>query len=231
MVTGDEKCSTHIHISLVPNYSLQELKWIASAVIQFEPAFVALMPYHRRGNAYIISNWFGSPYLARRGKSRPQSIEEIEQAVDEVDVFRLIQGYKSANFCWNFYSLFGSKKTIEFRQPPASLSLSDALSWAEFAMTFVQAAMSHGSSLRNFSSNVGGLRAFMRKVNVPGMHEPDRLGKIWENKPDNAAIAPEEISGAVMKGMDKVDMLTKEVVAELRHSLELQRSAGEPHRR
>jgi Putative amidoligase enzyme len=215
-VTGDERCGTHIHISLVPNFDLTELKRIACAIIQFEPAFEALMPSHRRGNAYATSNWLSSPYLKRRGRSRAQSIDDIEKAFDVVEVFRLIQGYHSSNFCWNFRSLFESKQTMEFRQPPASSSLAEVLSWAELTMNFIQASIRHGSSVRNFAANVGGLRSFLEQINVDGVNEPGLMQRIWGNKPNGAAAEPVDISGEIMEGMDEVDKVTEETAEVLR---------------
>jgi hypothetical protein len=174
------------------------------------------MPGHRRGNAYAASNWLSSPYLKRRGRSRAQSIDDIEKAFDVVEVFRLIQGYHSSNFCWNFRSLFENKETIEFRQPPASSSLSEVLSWAELTMNFIQASILYGSSARNFASNVGGLRLFLEQVNVDGVNEPGQLRRIWGNQPDGAAAEPVDISGEIMKGMDEVDKLTRETAERLR---------------
>lgn len=215
-VTGDEHCSTHIHISLVPGFNLTELKRIASSIIYFEEAFEALMPQDRSGNAYAASNWLTSPNLRRKGRSRSQCIEEIGRAFDEVEVFRLIQGFKSHNLSWNFWNLYGKKGTIEFRSPPPSTSVSEALSWAELTMNFIQASLTHGSSMRNFVPNVGGLRSFLEKARVGGVNEPALLQRIWANKPANAARAPHEIDGEVLQGMDEVDTLTEEAAAELR---------------
>jgi Putative amidoligase enzyme len=215
-ITEDNSCGTHIHISMVPNYSLTELKHIASAVIQFEPAFEALMPDHRRGNAYAVSNWLHSPYLARRNKSRCQSIEAIECANDRVEVLRLVQGYRNHYFAWNFWTLFGPKGTIEFRQPPASVSAGDTLGWAELAMNFIQASVQRGSSVRNFASNVGGLRSFLEQVHVSGVNEPVWLRSIWRGMEEEAALGPVAVDRDMLKGMVTRDKITKEAAAELK---------------
>ncbi len=212
--TANEECSTHIHVSFAPKFTLAELKQLASAVIQFEPAFEALMPEHRRGNAWAVSNFLGSPYLKRQNKTRSESIEAIEGATDEVAVFRLIQGYENSNFSWNFRSLFGKKGTIEFRQPPASLSVDDALGWAELALNFVQAAIQGRSSIRRFLSNVGGLRSFLEQVNVLGVNEPARLLGLFGNKPANAASEPIDIDPAIIRDMDDKDKLTEKRTAQ-----------------
>jgi hypothetical protein len=105
---------------------------------------------------------------------------------------------------------------MEFRQPPASSSLAEVLSWAELTMNFIQASIRPGSSVRNFASNVGGLRSFLAQVNVDGVNEPGLLQRIWENKPNGAAAEPVEISGEIMEGMDEVDKVTEETAEALR---------------
>ena len=81
-ISGNDACSTHIHVSLQPDYCLTDLKQIASSVIYFELAIEALVPEYRRGdedggNEYAKSNWLNSSELAKRGKTRSESIDEI----------------------------------------------------------------------------------------------------------------------------------------------------------
>ena len=194
-VTGDERCGTHIHISLIPNYSLAELKQLASSVVYFEPAFLALVPEHRRSCTYAVSNWLISPQLGRLGRSRHQSMKDISNAPDEVELFGLIQGYINSHFSWNFLNFFTSKGTVEFRLPPASLTAEATLGWAELALNFVQAATQHGSSIGRYAANVGGLRSFLRRVNVRGLNEPAWLRQLWENKQGYEALKPLPIVG------------------------------------
>ena len=218
IITGDENCSTHIHISLIPNYNLTDLKQIASAIIHFEEAFEALMPDHRRGNSFATSNWLGSPHLERQGRNRTQSIEAIAGAHDELELFRLIQGLDSNDFCWNFLSIFGEKGTIEFRQPPASLTLDETLTWAELAMNFIQASVQHRSSPLDFCSDLGGLRLFLEQVNIPGVNEPVRLQNLWADKPPNMALKPKRIHPEITHFRDRQSQLTERKVAEMRRA-------------
>lgn len=213
-VTADERCGTHIHISLIPNYDLAELKLIASSVVYFEPAFLALVPEHRRRSRYAASNWLMSPRLCQRGRSRAQSMEDIWNAVDAVDLFILIQGISNNSFMWNFLSLFTSKATIEFRLPPASLTLEETLGWAELALNFIQAATQHGSLRPRFAANVGGLRSFLRQVNVPGVNEPAWLRSIWKNKQGHEALEPTPVTNL------KPSMFTEKSPEKLRPLLE-----------
>jgi hypothetical protein len=217
-ILGDDRCSTHIHVSMIPNYNLANLKQIASTIIHFEEAFEALMPDHRRGNGFAASNWLCSPYLRRQGKNRLQSIEAIRKANDEVEVFRLIQGLDSHDFCWNFLNVFGDKGTIEFRQPPASLKVADVLGWAELVMNFIQASLHFGSSAHRFPANIGGLRSFLEQVNVDGVNKPDWLRHIWAGKPDDMALQPKQIPPETWSKRESTQQLTEKIVVELRRS-------------
>jgi Putative amidoligase enzyme len=191
-ITENDSCSTHIHISVGRGYTLQELRAIASAVINFEPAFEALVPLHRRGNRWVKSNWLDSLNLAREGRSRTESIAEIQKAESKGDVICLMQRPDDKCFGWNFWTFF-TKGTIEFRKPPASLKPADALGWAELVITFIQASMLYGSSsnLQSFTSTVGGLRSFLAQVNMPETNEPHRIQPIWAGTPLNAAVEPQ----------------------------------------
>jgi Putative amidoligase enzyme len=190
-VTSHGSCGTHIHISLLPNYDLRDLQRIASSAIYFEPAIEALVPADRRQNVWVRSNWRQSPLLMRKGRSRLQSVADIERATTKDEVISLMQHTGDNNFTWNFSHLMeqGLKQTIEFRKPPASMTSAEALSWAELTMTFVQASIQHGtlSNLRRFEVNIGGLLRFLKQVNVPGVNEPHRLQRIWAGKPLEAA--------------------------------------------
>lgn len=212
-LTTDENCATHIHISLVPNYTFTEIKCIACSVIYFERAIEALMPPHRRGNRFAMSNYLASPYLRREGKSRQDSIELIEMARDELEVFRFIQGYDNKNFAWNFRNLVqGNKGTIEFRQPPASSTSAQSLSWAEFVMNFIQSSVKLGSftNLKTFPDNIRGLRSFLEHDGVRDrqLNQPVRLGKIWERKPPDKKTEPKPIPEHYLN-LQEQDILTR----------------------
>lgn len=220
-ILGDDNCSTHINVSLMPNYNLADLKLIASAIIHFEEAFEALMPDHRRGNEFATSNWLGSPYLSRQGKNRRQSIEAIQAAHNEVDLFRLIQGYNTNDFCWNFLPVFGSNRSIEFRQPPGSLKSIEVLGWAELVMHFVQASVRFGSSLQLFPANVGGLRSFIEQIHHENMNNADWLLRLWAGKPNDMAFPPKEIHPEILSKRDTTQRLTGAAMAALRLSRSL----------
>jgi Putative amidoligase enzyme len=193
-VTANPKCGTHVHISLAPNYELRDIRRIAASVLYFEPAFEALVPKARRRNRYVKSNWMDSPWLARKNISRAESIAQIERASSEYRIMILAQGYGDKNYGWNLWSV-KIKGSIEFRKPQASLTADEALSWAELAINFIQAAIEHGTSeqLNKVPATIGGLRWFLEQVSVPGVNEPSRLQAIWAGKNPKAMVEPRHI--------------------------------------
>lgn len=187
-------CSTHIHVSLIPHYKMTDLKRVACAVIHFEPAFEALVPPERIGNAFVKSNWLDSPCLAEEGLSRFESFAVIERAQSTSNLIKTMQKPKDKCFGWNFECL-DQHGTIEFRKPPASLTSTEALSWAELALNFIQAAIKYGTAerLRSVPATITGLRWFLGQVNIPTITEPSRLNRIWAGKEVHAALEPEVI--------------------------------------
>lgn len=191
LIQGSACCGTHVHISLKPIYSLQEIKRIAQAAIHFEPAFEVLVPPERRWNGYAKSNWIDNYGLALRAKSRLVSIQLIEESSSMSGLMLLLQPFYERNYCWNFASLM-TKGTIEFRKPPVSTSADEALCWAELAMSFIQTSIQCESveKLQKVPPNVGGLRWFVSRFNVPGKNEPARLERLWQGKHPKAMLQP-----------------------------------------
>lgn len=197
-IIGTKLAATHIHIGLEPAYSLTDLKRLAQAVIHFETAFELLVPCARRENIYAKSNWLDAHGLARKGKSRRESIVAIEEVANIHDLLDLLhpvvpsKGCNDRNFAWNFHS-WSTKQSVEFRKPPASLTSKEALSWAELAMSFAQASTSCPTSqeLQRIPPTIGGLRWFLRKyANVPGVNQPGRLQRLWRGKDPEAILEP-----------------------------------------
>lgn len=191
-ILPNHECATHVHVSLSPNYSLNQLKRIASAVIYFEPAFEALMPEDRRGNEWARSIWLESPHFAVKGRSRNESIKEIEKAPSQDALISLLHAPGDPSYAWNFWSLTTPKRTIEFRQPPASTTVQEVLSWAELTLNFIQVSLIYGSraSLADFPANIKGLRRYLYQVYEAGINEPSHLRSLWAGKSPTAALEP-----------------------------------------
>lgn len=190
-ISATEKCSTHIHISLDPIYTLPEIKRVAQAVIHFETAFEALVPAVRRNNHFVKSNWLDSSSLVIENKTRSQIITEIDEQIRDDEVALLIQKRGDRDYAWNFWALF-TKRTIEFRKPPASTTSEEVLAWAELAISFIQASIKCESAqkLQMIPATIGGLRWFVSLSTEPGVNEPQRMHMIWDGKDSKALLAP-----------------------------------------
>jgi Putative amidoligase enzyme len=224
--TANDFCGTHIHIGQEPGFKLRDLKRVAQAAIHFETAFEVLVPEERRGNPYTKSNWLNGTGLGEKNLSRSASIAAIEAVPDEADLDKLLgllQPIDSANpynlydraYCWNFLSLY-KIDSIEFRKPPASLSSIETLSWAELALSFVQASTcAHLSSkeLQKIPPNVGGLRGFLSKYgNEPGLNQTARLNRLFRGTRPGDSLPSVPIIGSRVLGLDSpgsVDLVAK----------------------
>lgn len=193
VVTTDEHCSTHVHISVKRGYSLQDLRRIAQCIIHFEPAIEALVPPVRRGNIYVKSNWLENPHFGFGEKSPRQAIKMIGDARDRCEVMELMTPQGQKWFAWNFQSLM-TLHTIEFRKGAAATTAQQSLAWAELAMTFIQSAMGSGDDdtvdhLNRIPPNVGGLKRFLlRKRQNPHMCDPRYLEPLWTGRVDSDSI-------------------------------------------
>jgi Putative amidoligase enzyme len=190
-VTGDEHCATHVHVSVEGGYSLAELKRIAGSVVHFEPAFDVLVPPQRRSGKceFSKSSWLDSYHLALQNRSRAQSVSYINSISNFESLLLVMNPDQEKKYGWNFLSI-EKYYTVEFRKAQASTTSEEALSWAELAMSFIQAALEHGSlaKLREVPSTVGGLRWFLGQSHVPGLNEPERLQWFWTGKDMNEFV-------------------------------------------
>ena len=88
IVGSNTTCSTHVHVSLLEGWQLEQVKRVARTVIYFESAVEILVPEHRRGNEYSKSNRLSNPKFA--GCLVAECIEMINQCDSTVNVANLI---------------------------------------------------------------------------------------------------------------------------------------------
>ncbi len=192
-ITGDAACATHIHVSVEGGYSFEEIKRVARSAIHFEAAFDALVPSARRGGncEWAKSSWLDSEHLALKDRSRERSMLFLDTVNDFFSFLSVMNPDGERGYTWNFRSI-EKFYTIEFRKPPASTTAKQALSWAELAMSFVQASIRYGlpGKLRDIPSTVGGLRWFLEQSNITGFNEHYRLQKFWESSDAHAFEQP-----------------------------------------
>lgn len=198
MVTKNQMCGTHVHISLEREgsgaagggigMSLQDIKRIAQCAIHFEPAIEALVPPERRRNVFIMSNWIDNAKFADERVTRQVAIEMIEECAHVNEIISLLCPIpQDRNFAWNFRALrrFG---TIEFRKGGASLNAAEALAWAELTLLFAEAALQVApKSLRTMPANIRGLKTFL------GPDKLNYLRAMFDGKSGDESLQPQII--------------------------------------
>ena len=199
LVGGDNRCGTHIHVSMEPRFTAQELKRIAQAVIHFEPAFEVLVPQSRRGNQYARSNWLECPDLGPSSKSRLDSILALNRLPD-YDERAIIQIFSDRRYSWSFMTML-YYSTVEFRKPPFSTTAAECLQWAELALSFIQACVRYPSvdALCRVPPNVHGLRWFVSRYQQAGVNEPARLDRLWHSHEPLDMLQPVVSKGFVLE--------------------------------
>ena len=129
-VKPHDSCSTHVHVGIRNNWSLQNIKDIAKAWCWWEEEILHLMPEHRRNCLWARSNCstaYESQFEAANTmvtlykeavknklfSSLFDFIEEtdsIDEIIEKTAPERLLS--------WNLQNLRNKCGTIEFRRPP-----------------------------------------------------------------------------------------------------------------
>lgn len=143
------------------------------------------------GHPDAESNWLASPFLAKQGKSRYESMMAINEARNVDAVVRLMNGTSDGtdppiarNYAWNFKSSLRGRQAIEFRKPPASLEATTSLQWAEFTITFIQASVRGGHPARAtyYPADLDCLKIFPQRPNITMISRPDLWKELWVGK-------------------------------------------------
>lgn len=186
-----ESYGTRVYQSHSGHYDEAQLKNLASAILYFESAFLAILPAHRRDSRY--ARCISRHNENFRDPDRAQRIARVRATTSEAELFALWRGQGVKLFSWTFFRPRGGM--IEYRQPPASLCAEDALGWAELALNFVQVAMRSGepggspaqgitvASLRDYLAQHGFQQS---QTNAPAM-----LAPIWNrvaNRPQKIEL-------------------------------------------
>ena len=129
----------------------------------------------------------------------------VDAIKDTVAVIELMNPDRC--FVWNFQNLwYGRPLTIEFRQGPGVTSSADALAWAEFAVTFVGAAIKAAGSykdLQKYPINVGGLKTFLKNGVVPGVSDAATLARVTGRAKSDSAKVDGTLPGPLDKEGEK----------------------------
>jgi hypothetical protein len=191
-VEVDHLSGTGIRISIAPSFSLTEVKRIAQCGIHFEPAIEALLPPSPDDGYSYMSNWVLSWDFAPSGRTRPDSIELIENSPDLAAVSDLMQrNSPRGNFTWEFNRLGQRPETINFYRCPPFHNAQEAIRYLEFTVCFVGVAMRcPKEQLLRIPSNVGGLRWFLIRFRNAWLYNCARMQSLWSGIPMDAMAEP-----------------------------------------
>ncbi len=167
-LASSSHCSTHVHVSGTPApLSSEELAALAKATLYFEPALDALVPSGRRDSAaYWCQSNHANPSLKDYALTDcfailDHSSSSTRAVVESVNLCPASSAYGRAHgkkhdfirgkvYKWDFTGMLSKAAggtglgTIEFRQPPGSLSSADASGWVTLALAFVTAVTTDG---------------------------------------------------------------------------------------
>lgn len=232
-ISANESCGTHVHLSRVGGYSLDDLKSVCQSIIHFEPAFEAILPNDRLSNEYARSNWLDNPNFGHQKLSRRQSIALIESVSTVRDLVLLMNPDHDKMFGWNLlYLLHSPHGTIEFRRGAASTSPEDVFMWIELAMSFVQASIQLGNpdSLTKVPPTVGGLLWFIQAAKlpdrVPGLYDSRYLDRLFSGANHDAFQEPIPLG---QLSSDKMSKLLRKKMEDKEKTIVLSKIAHEPY--
>lgn len=101
--------------------------------------------------------------------------------------------------------------TIEFRQPPGVVTSTQCLAWAEFTITFCQAAIKTAGSyhaLSVYSEDVGGLKSLMKTGIVTGASDPELLDNVFGSVKETQKVHSQSVA---VLGQDRWERLEKKM--------------------
>lgn len=185
----NRSCGFHVHLSPGDpsgdrvDWTLDELKNIAMAVVYFEDAFELLIPETRRGSKWHRPN--RAQNQAFMGLSTEKCLRRIGEVRDAALLCLMM--HQSENSNWNFMNIYAPSGTgtVEFRQPPGVTGAAACLSWAELAVDFVQSARGWpglSAGIGSYPRTVEGLEQFCYDGMTLGVSNPGCLDPLFAGK-------------------------------------------------
>jgi len=143
-IKASQTCGTHVHVSLpsLRGFNLERMQRVGKAVIYFERCIDSIMPAHRRNNQYCRSNRYNT--TLRKYQAMTDIFKAIEATKTHNDLANLLSPDRFRR--WNFRHMATEARpaklaTVEFRQPPGSTTVDDALFWQRFTLCFIGGAI------------------------------------------------------------------------------------------
>lgn len=147
----NESAGSHVHVApLGPDFTLEDLRKIAFAVIIYEKHVLEFLPEARKNHSYCRPNTSVSPELRQifsngRSKASYATLNKVIKKLNTPSQVReLMQGTGDDNrrVLWNFANVTpGLTGTIEFRGGPALHNVSDTVAWVLFTLGFIMLAL------------------------------------------------------------------------------------------
>lgn len=143
----DSSCVFHIHISTATkSWPLDQLRWIAKAIVFWEPATARCAPLSRQDHVqdFCKSNIRTMVPVADCWELGPlrgflQACNDIDQATTSDAIVEYICPDKHR--AWNLRPcLTGGHGSIKFRRPPGVVTAKKAKHWIAFTMAFMEMA-------------------------------------------------------------------------------------------
>jgi len=144
-------------------------------------------------------------------------IDECHSGVDLAELMNDENRY----YAWNFRNLiYGGKNTIEFRRGPGVDDEEGCTAWVELAVSFVQAAIKHGTiaALETYEKSVEGLSRFIRNATVPQLNNPQDMHQIFSGK--TGAMMPKQVG---ILGAEELARLHKKMAEDGKKNLMLKK--------
>lgn len=127
-------CSTHVHVSPVGGFSLDQLRRVARGVFVFQDDISRLVPKTGGAEAYSVPARLPADLLQRvQNLERGALIEEMMPKGND----RNAETWDRKYVAWNFLSL-DRIGTVEYREGIFSKTPNDAFDWAILALSAVE---------------------------------------------------------------------------------------------
>ena len=170
-----------------------------------------MVPPDRRNNEYCKSLRGNGPKF--KGKTVQQCIAVVDACSTLDDLIAAMNG-GTRYWTWNFMNLIqGSKMTIEFRQPPGVVGAEGCLVWAEFTVTFCEAAIKTADSyhtLSAYTEDVGGLKSFLKTGIVDGASNSELLNKVFRNVKETQKVYSQPVTVLGQERWERLEARMKE---------------------
>ncbi|KAF7503896.1 hypothetical protein GJ744_003036 [Endocarpon pusillum] len=175
-IPDNHECDIVTGVHLKPSYTVGDIKRFAQAIIYFYPALYTFQPDLVKTDARGGRFWDDEPDPAVAQKSRSQVIDSIS-AIETFDPAVAIHwpladflSYADATYCHWLFDWLIIDKLLSWRAYDRMItSIDEALWWADFRVSFIQACLAFTSLayLQKIPRTHEGLREFMSAQSPP----------------------------------------------------------------